>query len=415
MPDSWLVTTTRLREILLAPARPRAWRHWVYLVLGGAVLLPYVFLAITPFGFSTELPRPALAALAAVIVLAMIAAVAATGALDPVRKVEMFTARELLGGGIADIAVPDQPPREDRWRAGTYFTMHLLAGGIIGTLTLTLIPLAIAWILYPLTGWDADMGTVKPSYLIPVYGIGLIAGFGYLSTVLGVVLARLAPRLLGTSQSARIAAMERVADDLAERNRLARDLHDSVGHSLSVVTLQAAAARRMWSKNPDFAYEALGAVEQSARTALADLDHVLGLLREETTEEASATLQQLDTLVRRNRAAGATIVVDVDGPLDALPIGVSREVYLMVQESLTNAMRHAYGRPVSLRVRVGDHDLHLEIRNPLPGDEARSRPSGGRGVRGMQERVEALGGTVDIGVDDGDWRVDIHLDWEAVT
>ncbi|UPK75292.1 histidine kinase [Nocardioidaceae bacterium SCSIO 66511] len=409
------MTTTRIRQILLAPIRPRAWRHWVYLVLGGAVMLPYVFVAATPIGFSTELPTGPLVGLLALVVLATIAAVAATGTIDAVRKVEMFTARELLGGGIRDIAVPDRPPREDRWRAGTYFTIHLLAGGIIGTLTITMVPLAISWIVYPLTGWDGDMGVARPTYLMPVYAAGMLIGFGYLIAILGEVLARLAPRLLGPSQAARIAQMERVADDLAERNRLARDLHDSVGHSLSVVTLQAAAARRMWSKNPDFAYEALGAVEQSARTALADLDHVLGLLREETTEEASATLQQLDTLVRRNRAAGATIEVDVDGAFDSVPIGVSREAYLMVQESLTNTTRHAAGRPVDLCVRVRDHSLSLVIRNPLPAAEAHSRPSGGRGVRGMRERVEALGGTIDIGADGDDWRVDIHLDWEAVT
>ncbi|UYM07620.1 sensor histidine kinase [Solicola gregarius] len=405
--------TTRLRAILLAPTRPVTWRHWVYLVLGGAVMLPYVFLAMTPVGFTTDLQGAVVVAVVAIVFLATIAAVAATGTLSAVRKVEMFTARELLGGGIREIAVPDSPPREDRWRAGTYFTMHLLAGGVVGTLTITMIPLAIAWVLYPLTSWDGQMGTVDPTYAMPIYGIGLIVGFGYLCAALGALLARLAPRLLGPSQAARIAQMERVADDLAERNRLARDLHDSVGHSLSVVTLQAAAARRMWSKNPDFAYEALGAVEQSARTALADLDHVLGLLREETTEEASATLLQLDTLVRRNRAAGATIEVDVAGALDALPIGISREAYLMVQEALTNAMRHANGRPVGLRVSVGPHTLRLQARNPLPEGEAQSRPSGGRGVRGMRERVASLGGTIDVGADGDEWCVDIHIDWEA--
>jgi len=394
---------------------PRTWRHWVYLVLGGAVALPYVFVAIYPLGLSTDLATGAVLAVVALVVLCFLAALAGTGSLETVRKVEIATARELLGGAVREIAFPDTLPREDRWRGGMYFTTHLLAGGAIGTLTLTMVPLAIAWILHPLTGWTdgTTVGSAAPAYAMPLYGVGMLIAFGYLCAALGWMLTRLAPRLLGPSQATRIAQMERVADDLAERNRLARDLHDSVGHSLSVVTLQAAAARRTWEKNPDFAYEALGAVEQSARTALADLDYVLGLLREETTEEASATMLQLDTLVRRNRAAGAEIDVSVSGQLDALPISVSRQAYLIVQEALTNALRHASGEPVDMTVDVSDHAVRLCVRNPLADGAARSRPSGGRGVRGMRERVEALGGSIDVGADDGVWRVEITLDWEV--
>ncbi|MGH3358122.1 MAG: sensor histidine kinase, partial [Nocardioidaceae bacterium] len=338
------------------------------------------------------------------------------GSLEAVRKVEIVTARELLGGAIRAMDIPDRLGREDRWRGGMYFTTHLVAGGIVGTLTITMVPLALTWIAYPFTGWTegTGMGPAEPAYAMPAYGVGMLLGFGYLCAGLGWMLTRLAPRLLGPSQTARIEQMERVADDLAERNRLARDLHDSVGHSLSVVTLQAGAARRMWSKDPDFAYEALGAVEQSARTALADLDHVLGLLREETTEQASATMLQLDMLVRRNRSTGIAIDVTVDGDVGALPISVSREAYLIVQESLTNAHRHAPGQPVELCVGVGDHVLDLKVRNPLSaGDLATSRPSGGRGVRGMRERTDALGGSISIGAEDGAWLVHIRLDWEA--
>ena len=389
----------------------------MYLVLGGAVALPYVFVAIYPLGLSTDLATGAVLAVVALVILCFLAAVAGTGSLETVRKVEIATARELLGGAVREIAFPDRLPREDRWGGGMYFTTHLLAGAVVGTLTITMVPLAVTWILYPLTGWveGTGMGPAEPAYAMPLYGIGMLVGFVYLCAVLGWMLARLAPRLLGPSQAARIAQMERVADDLAERNRLARDLHDSVGHSLSVVTLQAAAARRMWEKNPDFAYEALGAVEQSARTALADLDHVLGLLREETTEEASATLAQIETLVRRNRTAGAEVNLDVTGEIDALPIGVSRQAYLMVQESLTNATRHASGHPVHVTIEVREHAVRLCARNPLPATAAQSRPSGGRGVRGMRERVEALGGSIDIGADGDVWRVEITLDWEAQT
>lgn len=406
---------TTFRTIALAPARAGTWRHWVYLVLGGAVFLPYVFVAMYAIGASAQGSTGAVLIVLAVVVLALLAAVAATGSLEAVRKVEIVTARELLGGAVRVIDVPDRLAREDRWRGGMYFTTHLIAGGVIGTLTITMVPLALTWIAYPFTGWTegTGMGPAEPAYAMPAYGVGMLLGFGYLCAGLGWMLSRLAPRLLGPSQAARIEQMERVADDLAERNRLARDLHDSVGHSLSVVTLQAGAARRMWSKDPDFAYDALGAVEQSARTALADLDHVLGLLREETTEQASATLLQLETLLRRSRSTGTAVDADVDGDVSALPISVSREAYLIVQEALTNATRHAAGVPVELGIEVADHMLRLWIRNQLPADPATSRASGGRGVRGMRERIDALGGHIDVGARDGAWLIDIHLDWEA--
>lgn len=107
-----------------------------------------------------------------------------------------------------------------------------------------------------------------------------------LIVVAGALLSRAAPWFLGPSAAERIAAMESEAVKLAERNRLARELHDSVGHALSVVTLQAGAAGRVLDSDPAFAREALGAIEESARAALEDLDHVLGLLRDDPSRPA---------------------------------------------------------------------------------------------------------------------------------
>lgn len=405
-----------LRAVVVSPVRRVTWRRWVYLVLGGAVMAPFVFVAAYGVGAGAQRATEMFLLVFGIVALVLLAAVTATGALETVRKLEIVTARELLGGAIRSIAVPERLDAADRWRGGLYFTTHLVAGGVIGALTITMVPLAFVWLIYPLTGSIEGSGVdqIGPGFVAPLYGAGLLIGFGYLCAGLGALLARLAPRLLGPSRSARIEQMERVASDLAERNRLARDLHDSVGHSLSVVTLQAGAARRMWHKDPDFAYEALGAVEQSARTALGDLDHVLGLLREETTEQAAATLLELDTLLRRHRGAGASVELSVEGALSRLPVGLSREAYLVVQESLTNASRHAPGRPVRLDIDVQEHRLLICVRNPMPTDGAtKSRPSGGRGVRGMRERIESVGGTIAIGADGGDWRTAVAIDWEA--
>lgn len=108
---------------------------------------------------------------------------------------------------------------------------------------------------------------------------------------------------------------------------MARELHDSVGHALSLVTIQAAAARRVLASDPEFAETALGAIETSARAALADLDHVLGLLRDDRRPGSGtapqATLEELDRLVEASRAGGITITVERSGELELLPAAVS--------------------------------------------------------------------------------------------
>ncbi|NUR88322.1 MAG: hypothetical protein HOY71_29905, partial [Nonomuraea sp.] len=234
------------------------------------------------------------------------------------------------------------------------------------------------------------------------------------------LLAALAPRLLGPTPSERLAAAEEHARTLAERNRLARELHDSVGHALSVVTLQAAAAGRVLDRDPATARTALAAIEQSARAALEDLDHVLGVLREthhpdrdakavkdpeDRTRTPQATLADLGRLVA---ASGAEVRQEV-GDLTAVPAVVSREAYRVLQEALTNAIRHGRG-PVRLTAAVHDDELRLEVTNP--GSNPGTTPGGkggGRGVDGMRERVRLLRGDLQAGPHEGGWKVSARL------
>jgi signal transduction histidine kinase len=218
----------------------------------------------------------------------------------------------------------------------------------------------------------------------------------------------MAPALLGPSPSERIAALEAQAGQLAERNRLARELHDSVGHALAVTTLQAAAAQRLLDTDPGFVRTALAAIEEAGRGAAEELDHVIGLLREQDRGRPAPppTLADLDRLVADARAAGLELDVDVGGAVDQAPAAVSREGYRIVQEGLTNAVRHGGWAPVSLRLAVAGRTLEIELTNPLrPGAPG----GGGRGLDGMRERVDLLGGRMTAGADGAVWRVAVRL------
>ncbi len=147
-----------------------------------------------------------------------------------------------------------------------------------------------------------------------------------------------------------------------------------MGHALSAVTLQASAARRVLGSDQQFVREALAAIEETTRRTVGELDTVLGVLRDGDTPDAAPAptlAADLDGLLRRTRAAGQPVTATVDAPLKALPPVLSREAYRIVQEGLTNALRHA-GAGVTVAVRVVLRDGHLEIGvdNPLAASAA---------------------------------------------
>jgi signal transduction histidine kinase len=193
---------------------------------------------------------------------------------------------------------------------------------------------------------------------------------------------------------------------LLERTRLAGELHDSIGHALTVTLLQAGAAREVAGRDPAFLDAALAAIEDSARQAAADLDRVLALLRDGAPPRDAPTLADVDRLVHAARAAGAPVDLRVEGPVADLPPVVSREAYRMAQEALTNALRHAGPVPIALRVDVRADSLELDVRNPVP---VPAPAGGGSGVRGLRDRAAVLGGTASAGPVEGGWRVAVRL------
>ncbi|MGO4427034.1 sensor histidine kinase, partial [Streptomyces sp. MCAF7] len=185
----------------------------------------------------------------------------------------------------------------------------------------------------------------------------------------GRLMTAAATRLLGPSAAERLAALEERTERLLEHNRLARELHDSIGHALTVAVVQAGAARAAGSA--EFTDRALAAIEETGRHALEDLERVLRLLREDTARGPADRpgLADAERLLESARAAGSTLDAKVSGRLEELRGPVSREGYRILQEALTNVLRHAGPVPVAVRVDVAADTglLRLDVRNPLPG------------------------------------------------
>ncbi|MFD5270179.1 sensor histidine kinase [Streptomyces sp. NPDC058335] len=235
---------------------------------------------------------------------------------------------------------------------------------------------------------------------LPLLGwYGIVVG-------LGAAVTALARRLLGPSAGERLAALEERTEQLLERNRIAHELHDSIGHALTVAVVQAGAARA--AGDPAFTDRALGAIEETGRAALEDLERVLGVLREaERPVSSRPTLAEADRLLDSARASGAKVDAELTGALEAVPGPVSREGYRILQEALTNALRHAGSVPVGVRIEVAAGLLSLEVRNPLTAHV--SAPVRGSGLRGIHERAALLGGRASTGPDEGDWQVRAEL------
>jgi signal transduction histidine kinase len=201
------------------------------------------------------------------------------------------------------------------------------------------------------------------------------------------------------AEQTREAEAEQRADQ--ERLRIARDLHDVIGHSFAAVNVQARAAAAVLDTDRALAREPLGAIESVSGTALAEIRRALGLLRHGSPPaEAASLANQVSLLARPLREAGIKVDLTVDAGATPLPPAVSEAVCRIVQESLTNVLRHAAASAVRLTVaRAGDR-VQIEIGNDSRHPAARMPPAGsdgGHGIQGMRERAAAMGGTLSAG------------------
>jgi signal transduction histidine kinase len=207
---------------------------------------------------------------------------------------------------------------------------------------------------------------------------------------------------------------------LEERQRIARELHDVVAHHMSVIAIQAEAAPYKTADPPAELVESFADIRASALSGLGELRRVLGVLRSETAGTTPTPgLDDLDGLLESARNGGVSVTCEVSGTSRPLPEGVDLSAYRIVQEALSNAMRHAPGASVQVRLYYGDAALVIEVRNSSaqvpPSHDGGALPrGGGHGIIGMRERATMLGGHLSAGLTTGDeWLVTAALPLDA--
>lgn len=269
------------------------------------------------------------------------------------------------------------------------YSRHRLAGLLVPTLTAGV--LAAAGIP---NGWNA----VLPAWLLTLFG-------GASIWLAGSSVRDLQDRARRVERERELSAQVAVA---SERARIARELHDVVAHGVSVMVVQAGAARSLLERRPDRATEALMAVEEQGRSALDELRRLLGLLAEEADEDSLAPAPGLDSLgalVERVTAAGVPVELSIRGR-EPLPPGLEVTVYRVVQEALTNALKHAQGSRCGVDISVDSKALRLVVANTA-GRPALGASGAGLGLVGMRERVALFGGALEAGPrSDGGFRVE---------
>jgi signal transduction histidine kinase len=263
--------------------------------------------------------------------------------------------------------------------------------------------------LYALAVWTPSrrfvlgVGLVLAGFLVASFGPKGSPQNTVLFAVVTLVVMLLVRRVVGDRERrAQLAERER---DLAareavveERARIARELHDAIAHNVSMMVVQAGAERRVLDEQSGTTHEVLETIERIGRGALTEMRRLVGMLRSDAGDPLAPQpgLDDLPTLVGQVREAGLPVELHVEGERRGLPVGIELSAYRIVQEALTNALKHAGEAHASVRVRYGADSLELEI-----VDDGAGAPvpvvSGGHGLVGMRERVALYGGRLDAG------------------
>jgi signal transduction histidine kinase len=225
-------------------------------------------------------------------------------------------------------------------------------------------------------------------------------------------LAELRDRAL---RAEREAERERLLAVAEERARIARDLHDSAGHAISVIAVRAGAARLRHQQDPGRSLVALEAIEELARQTAAEIDQLVGTLRDGGSTngvvEAPPSLASLETLVAHHQATGLEVTLDTTGAPRPLGSATDQAAYRILQEALTNAARHGAGS-TRIELAFGEVAVELTVTNPLPAHRS-PRSGGGHGLIGMRERATLLGGNFDAERTNGAFRVRARIPYEG--
>lgn len=418
-------------------------RRFAWLMTGAAIGTTVVLVValVVPVLREPLLPVPLL--VLAVLLAALLGGL--LGLVPGVRELEVTAARSMLGVD-SELVVPPRPGLVHRVQDVLWVQVHLLLGLLAAACLTMLLPAAVVTLLGAAgvhSGLEIVPVPSAPVARIVLGALSVLALLGALLAAwpLGALAARLALSLLGPTAGDRLAVALDRADREAEHTRIARDLHDGIGHSLTIVSIQAAAGGRVLERDPAAAGEALARIERTAREALVELDGVLATLREERADgeqcggvravgrradgaPATALPPRLEAVLEDHRRAGMDLRAEVEMPPDLSPVQ-GEHLVRIVTELLTNAHRHGGEGPVRLRVRIGQDEaggraVVLEAVNPLaasadssasrdratpegPADPSSTR-QGGRGLPGLRERLALWGGMLEAGPHEDTWR-----------
>ncbi|MEV6595280.1 sensor histidine kinase [Actinoplanes sp. NPDC051346] len=280
--------------------------------------------------------------------------------------------------------------------------------------------LAVAWLMahdkLPADGLPGASGELPPLLASIINGVlinMLFFGFAYLFGETAWQAARRRHQL--EEQAAELRAAQTMISEqavLSERVRIARELHDVVAHHVSVMGIQASASRRAMDRNPELARTALTAIEQCARTAVDELRRMLGALRavdhpgtdgallpQQRSVDRPVGIEQVEEIINRARAAGLEGRFGVFGAPRTVPESVSQAAYRIVQEAVTNTLKHANATMIDVRIRYLAQDLELDIADDGLGETPGA--ASGLGLIGMRERVAVHDGTLETGARTG--------------
>ena len=269
-----------------------------------------------------------------------------------------------------------------------------------------------AWLALALTFvWTIWLAPLIYGYAVPANDALALAGW-----LLAVAIAAEATRIRAERVAATRASrqLDQRRHQSEERLRIARDLHDVIGHNISLINVQASMGLDLMDSQPEQARAALSAIKSASKEALEELRAMLTALRHDddvAPRSPAPGLDRLPELIELTRAAGLTVEAEVIGKAPPLPAAVHLAAYRIIQESLTNVARHAGRARVTVRVSYDDADVHVEIDDdgPIPSPGA-SAIGTGSGITGMRERATALGGDLSAGFRrGGGFRVSARL------
>jgi signal transduction histidine kinase len=291
----------------------------------------------------------------------------------------------------------------------TYLTLHPLSADVS-----TFILVFLSAEMVSRTSERRWLGIASVVASCAVASLPDVAGIthGYSLWVIAIVFASLGGALIQLL-TVRTMELRRAQEGLAEkaaadeRSRIARELHDVIGHSMSVTMLHVTAARMALEQNDQSAaLEALREAEQQGRSSMTDIRRTVGLLGSDGDGNAAPmpSVADLPKLVSDFRAAGLDVAIAVDGDYESIAPAAGLSVFRIVQESLTNAVKYAPGARAHVDLKVNGEEIRLLVHN-ADGHGASSADGSGLGIRGMMERASVLGGTLAAGPDGDGWSV----------